>query len=222
MSDRDCDCARVPGDEQASAESTTDPDTESTANPTTKPTADRWLRDPTPGTPLPADVSDEFERFLDTNPIKTIGDLRDAFERTLPTDRETLCYVDEPTPHRGTLDGEQYYFECFYDAILLAELADAPVDVRTETPAGTVVEARANGDGTVTATPETAVLSLGIRTDRTIGDEPSLEAGYRAICPAVNAFRDRGAYETWVSTTPVATIGVPLSAGATLAARLVG
>lgn len=207
MADENCDCTSFEDDQRRSESN-----------------ADRWIAEPTDDAALPADVRIEFGRFLDADGLETLGDLTDAFDRTVPIERDALCYADEPTPHRGVLDGETYHFECFYDAILLAELADAPVDVRTEAPDGTVVEARATGDGEVTVAPDRAVLSLGIRTDIDVSpdEEPTLEEGYAAICPAVKAFPSRSAYERWAKTVPAATIGTPVSAGATLAARLLG
>lgn len=187
---------------------------------------ERWLGGEDPlAAPLPADVQRGMERLLPGESVATLGDWVGGLRRATGGGAvavEDLCHADGETPHRGTLDGETHHFRCFYDAVALAELADAPVDVRTESPDGTVVEARATGDGDLSATPADAVVSLGIRQDVGAVEDPTLADAYAAICPAVKAFPDREAYERWAADAPVATVAMPLSAGLCVATALTG
>ncbi|AUX07828.1 alkylmercury lyase [Halalkaliarchaeum desulfuricum] len=113
---------------------------------------------------------------------------------------------------------------CFYDAVILAALSDREVDIRTESPDGTVIEARAVGSDQLTVTPGGAVFSFGI--DEGVNPPPdggpTLEQGYAAICPYVKAFPSREAYRRWAETVPAATVAMPLSGATELAGELVG
>ena len=191
---------------------------------------DRWLGDDAVATaPLPDDVRTAMTEFFGDASIATLEEWVDALrERTGggPLEIDDLCHADGRTAHWGEREGTRYYFRCFYDAVALAELTDEPVEIRTASPDGTVVEARATGDGEVTATPSTAVVSFGVvPDDSAAGDgaeaEPTLEDAYAAICPAVRAFPTRNAYEQWAARTSAATVGVPLSAATTVATGLV-
>lgn len=189
---------------------------------------ERWLGGDDPlAAPLPADVRAGMERLLPGESVATLADWVDALRRVAadggPIGVDDLCHADGETPHRGTLHGETHHFQCFFDAVALAELADAPVDIRTESPGGTVVEARASGDGDLSVTPDDAVVSFGARRDVDPSDgDPTLGDAYATICPAVKAFPDRAAYERWAADTPAATVAMPLSAGLGVARALTG
>ncbi|WP_254762379.1 organomercurial lyase [Natrinema marinum] len=176
-------------------------------------------------TPLPDDVRTAMDRFFGDASIATLEDwVTELRARTGggSIDVDDLCHAEGETPHWGDLDGRRYHFRCFYDAVALAELASEPVEIRTESPSGAVIEARATGDGDLSATPSTAAVSFGIVTDDSVTDgTPTLEDAYSAICPAVRAFPTREAYERWAAETNAATIGMPASAATAVAAGLV-
>jgi hypothetical protein len=132
---------------------------------------------------------------------------------------EALCHTDEETGHWGEMDGERYHFACFYDAVIMAAIADEPVDIHTESPDGDVIEAHSLGGVDLSVTPESAVFSFGISTDVVTGDDgPTLQDGYQAVCPYVKAFPNREDYEAWAETVDAATVAMPL-VGATELAR---
>jgi hypothetical protein len=136
---------------------------------------------------------------------------------------EDLCHADDETGHRGEIDGETYHFRCFYDAVALSGLAETPVDIRTESPDGTVIEAHAIGTTDLTVTPEEAVFSFGVdeAVEAPADREPSVEDVYASVCPYVKAFPDRKAYERWEKTVPAATVAMPLAGATEIASRLV-
>ena len=205
---------------------------------------DRLITDePVTEAPLPRDVRTALSRFLGGASVETIGDwlaeCRRLAEDGGPIRIEDLCHVDEETGHWGEVSGERYDFACFYDAVALSALLEEPVDIRTESPDGTVIEARAVGTDDLTVTPAEAVFSFGIdeRAAARGGDdgenaaaasapglepsEPRLEDVYAAVCPYVRAFPDVEAYERWAATVPAATVALPLSGTTEVAAELV-
>ena len=192
-------------------------------SPTETADADRWLAESPVDATLPDDLQRVLGRFLGVAPVKTLGAFATALGQQAGGSLgvEDLCHADEPTGHRGVTDEATYHFRCFYDAVVLAALVDAPVDIRTETPDGAVVEARA-AEGEITATPATAVVSFGIARDVAPPGEdgPRLDAAYRNICPFVRAFPDREQYAAWATTVPAATVGFRLTDAAAFADRL--
>ena len=188
---------------------------------------ERWL----PGdrileAALPADIGLALGRLLGEDPVETLGDWVTAVRQHTGGGAITageLCHADTRSPHRGVLDGETYGFRCFYDAVILAALVDEPVDVRTESPDGTVVEATAAGTDDLTVEPPGAVFSFGV--DQTVAPpadgEPSSATVYAAVCPYVRAFPDASSYESWANTVPAATVAMPLAGATDVAAALV-
>ena len=209
MSDQACDCCR------------------STTVRTTEPAShDRWLVGrPVRDAPLPQAVGRNVGRLLGEEPVDTLAGfvvaIRDATGGgSLAVD--DLCHAATETPHRAAMDGEGYFFQCFYDGVALAHLADESVEIRTESPAGEPVEMRASPDGTVDVTPPDAAVSFGVAAD---GDaprsaDPTPGEAYGAICPYVKAFPSREAYDRWAESIDVATVGLPLAAGVPIAAAL--
>jgi alkylmercury lyase len=183
----------------------------------------RWLGDTDAlGAVLPAEFQTAMGAFLGED-VETLGDwvdrLRDLTGGSI--DVAELCHADSETPHRATMNGDTYHFQCFYDAIALATIEDEPVDIRTESPEGDVITAHATPNG-VEATPGDAVTSFGVASGASpSGEEPTLGEAYGAICPYVKAFPDRGAYETWASTVDAETVALPLTAGSPVAGALV-
>lgn len=175
---------------------------------------------------LPTELQSALGRFLGDGPVRTLGDWAAAVRRQTgggPIAEEELCHTDGETGHWGDRDGKRYHFACFYDAVVLAAMSDRPVEIRTESPDGTVIEASAVGGSDLTVSPSEAVFSFGIDervvpADRT---EPTLEDSYAAICPYVKAFPDREAYERWATTVSVPTAALPLAGATELAEALV-
>lgn len=176
---------------------------------------------------LPPEMAATIGRFLGREPIRTLGEWAAALREGHGVDEittEELCLTTETTPHRGVLDGETFNFACFYDAVILAAMTGDPVDIRTRSPEGATIEARAVGTDELTVDPPEAVFSLGIALDVETPGEAGLrpERGYEAICPYVRAFPDREAYTRWAASVPAATIGLPLEGATAFATALVG
>ena len=211
MSDQTCDCCEL------AVELTTE----------RAPSRDRWLVErPVTNAPLPEDVGNRMSRFLGTESIETptgfVAALRDTIDRgSLAVD--DLCHAATETPHRATMGGETYHFRCFYDGVALAHLADEPVRIHTESPAGESIEVQALSDGDIAVTPPDAAMSLGIAgdVDAVAPNVPHPEEAYEAICPYVKAFSTRESYEYWAKSVDAATVGMPLAAGVPIAAALV-
>ncbi|PGF16056.1 alkylmercury lyase [Natrinema sp. CBA1119] len=190
-------------------------------------TSDRWIPEtPVLEAPLPSDVRAALGRLLGEEAIETLAEWCTEIRRRTgggPIAVDDLCHTGEETAHRGETDGKRYYFRCFYDAVILSALAETPVAIRTESPGGAVIEARAVGTTELTVTPETAVFSVGV--DETVAlppdDGPSHSTIYAAVCPYVRAFPDLEAYERWATTVPAATVAMPLAGATELAAELV-
>lgn len=174
---------------------------------------------------LPADVAAGLGRLLGEDPVPTLEDWVTAVRRHTGGGAiavEDLCHADGTTPHRGELDGDTYYFRCFYDAILLAAAVDRPVDIRTRSPTGSPIKATAVGDTGLTVDPPAAVFSLGVgaAVDPPGKEGPTNEDVYAAVCPWVRAFPDTSAYENWAATVPAATVALPFSTALTVAGAL--
>lgn len=189
-------------------------------------TTDRFVvESPALEAELPPDVQTALGAFLGDGAVETLGEWIDECRRRVGGGSialADLCHTRERSAHRGELDGIAYHFACFYDAVVLAAIADAPVDIRTESPHGTVVEARAVGTDELTVTPEGAVFSFGIdRSAASTTDEPTLEDAYAAVCPYVRAFPTPNAYERWAAAVPAATVAMPLADATEIAAALV-
>jgi alkylmercury lyase len=177
-------------------------------------------------TELPASLQAALEAFVADGEIATLGDWTTVVrERTGggPIAVEDLCATDEPTPHWGVVDGDRQHYACFYDAVVLAALTDSHVEIRTESPDGTVIEAEATPDGAITVTPSTTVVSFGIdpaAAESVDERDPTHADAYAAICPYVRAFPTRDAYADWAGTVHAPTIALPLADATALAHAL--
>jgi len=211
-----------------------DPETEHTAtesdwtdNQTSTGTrSDRWLTDPVLDAELPGDVQATLGRLTGAESVATLNEWTAEIRRL--TDGEAieidgLCHSESKTPHWGELDGERYYFLCFYDAVLLSALAEQPVDILTESPEGAVIQAHATGTSDLTVTPPEAVVSFGVERGAEPPADGELSPGdlYSVVCPYVKAFPDRAAYEAWARTVPAETVAMSLSGATDVAAALV-
>jgi len=186
---------------------------------------DRWRPDDgVLETPLPPALRAALGEFVGREAVETLDEWADIVRRHTAGDEirvDDLCHAPVATGHWGELDGERYDFLCFYDAVVLAALAEKPVDIHTESPDGTVIEARAVGAEDLLVMPATAVFSFGVATDPPGDGDPSVEDFYAAGCPYVTAFPDREAYERWAETVPAHTVAMPLAGATELAAALV-
>ena len=175
---------------------------------------------------LPEELRSALGRFVGKESIDTLGEWATEIRRLTgggAIDVDHLCHTDTETEHWGDAGDERYYFQCFYDAVILAAAEERPVDIHTVSPGGTVVEARAVGSDELSVTPEEAVFSLGISTNahEKSGGNPTLQDGYAAICPYVKAFPDHEAYKQWAETVPAATVVMPLAGATDVASALV-
>lgn len=202
MADENCTCCGT--DKSETVESGTD--------------VDRWVTEtPVTEEELPTDLRTVMRRFFG-------GGSSETRESGGSISFDNFCHASGQTDHWGVLDGRKYYFQCFYDAVVLAEMTSSPVDIHTKSPDGTVIELQATGEGVRDVTPSDAVVSFGIdRNVETPSDGgPTPEAVYSAICPYIKAFPDRSAYESWAETVPAATVGMPLADGMGSTGKFVG
>lgn len=182
-----------------------------------------WMGETTLDQQLPDELRTALGRFLGVQSVDTLAEWGEQIRRRTSggsINVEQLCHTDEETEHWGEMEGERHYFQCFYDAVILATLENRPVDIHTASPDGSAIQARAAGGDELSVTPETTVFSLGIALDahEQSGGNPTLQDAYAAICPYVKAFPDRDAYHQWANDVPAATVATPLS-GATAFAR---
>jgi alkylmercury lyase len=207
MSDQTCDCC------ESAAEQSTDRTS----------SADRWLdKRRVMNAPLPPDLTRRMNRLLGEDSLETFDDFVTAIREATGGGSLTvddLCHAARETPHRATLDGETSHFQCFYDAVVLAHLADESVEIHTESPANEMIEMRASPDGDVDITPSDAVMSFGIAADVTLPTDGRLhsEEVFTAVCPHVKAFSTRDGCERWAESVDGATVGMPLEAGVSIA-----
>jgi hypothetical protein len=178
------------------------------------------------GDPFRRHVADAFG--FDTEPAT----FRELWERMLatfaagldrPVSAADLCTTDA-SPHRAVVDGESQSFRCVTDAFIFAVLHGGDATVRTVSPLGgreLTVDFDATG---AAATPDGAVLSVGVERSAGAPDGPvTPERMYGRFCPYSKAFSSREEYEWWTDARPeIATEVLPLDATLTLLARLTG
>lgn len=191
------------------------------------PASDRWIgREAVLDAELPDELRTRLGRLIGDTSVTTFADWVSEIRRFTgggAISIEDLCHSTTETEHWGEMGGERYHFLCFYDAVILAALADQPVDIRTTSPDGTVISATAVGTEDLGVTPEDAVFSFGIDDEVEAPDdgEPSPADIYAAVCPYVRAFPGPSAYETWAQRVSAATVGMPLDGATEVAAALV-
>jgi len=211
MAENECACCGSTEEQSASTEQSETDETE------------RWIGDADGlDATLPADIQAELGRFFGTEPVETLAEVADQFQEHFGggVAVDDLCSTDEETGHWATVDGETRHFLCFYDAVILAALEEQPVDIRTESPDGAVIEARALGGEDLQVEPVDAVFSFGLN-DSGVEGEATLEDGYAAICPYVKAFPSRGAYQEWANTASAPTVGMSLAGATGFASALI-
>lgn len=175
--------------------------------------------------PLPQELQTALGEFVGKESMETLAEwVAEVRQQTgggaIPVD--ALCHASEETPHWGDMDGERYHFVCFYDAVILAATADGEVEIRTESPNGAVIEARAVGDERLDVVPEHAVFSFGIGEEEVENSDgnPTVEDFYTTGCPYVKAFPNRAEYEQWAESVPAYTAALPLAGATEIAAAL--
>jgi hypothetical protein len=175
---------------------------------------------------LHGELQDALGQLLNGSPVTTLDDwVAEVRERTGggPITIEDLCHESEETGHWGEVDSERYQFTCFFDAVVLATLTDDPVDIRTESPTGTEIEASITGTGDFAVDPPETLVSFGVvTTPEAIPDgEPTREDIYASVCPVVKAFPSPQAYDRWHPAVPATTVGIPLAEATSIADALV-
>jgi len=181
--------------------------------------------------PLPPTLAAKFETaFGLDNPPETFGDWAEALgdaaaDVGMEPNLEALCVTDD-SGHVAEVDGERRHFHCVLDTFLLPAILDADrVDATSRSPIdGRTVEFTLTGEA-VTAQPPEAVISFGTAADVEPPGDGEFDPGqaYDQVCPYINAFPSREAYERWSATTDGAvTIGLPIDRGVELADLLVG
>jgi hypothetical protein len=225
MPDESCDCCS--GRENPTVRDERAPNSAGALDRDSAGSPDRILTDtPVLHADLPGELQAALGEFLGVDRVGTLAEWAVEVRRRTAgraIDVDDLCHATGETEHWGRVDGETHYFQCFYDAVVLAALADGRVDVRTVSPGGTVVEATARGTAELSVAPVDAVFSFGIAdsADVPAGDDPTAADVYAAVCPYVRAFPDAAAYVEWAETVPAATVAMPLDGATELAEALV-
>lgn len=188
---------------------------------------DRWIsQEPVLDAPLPDDLRMKLGLLVGDDSVDTLADWVTEIRQFTgggAISIDDLCHSTGETDHWGEMDGERYHFLCFYDAVILAAVADRPVDIRTVSPGGTIITAEAAGSSDLRVTPEQAVFSFGVTNgvEPPVDGAPSAADVYAAVCPYVRAFPGPAAYTDWAESAPAATVGMPLQGATTVAAALV-
>lgn len=175
---------------------------------------------------LPADVQEALGAVVGRDSVQTLAEWVRIVRNHTDGDSiaiEDLCHATASTPHRGTVDGETHHFVCFYDAVVLAALVDGEVRIRTQSPGGIVITATAVGREHLHVEPPEAVFAFGVSTDATLvrDAEPTMGDVYAAVCPYVQAFPTKRAYQEWDAEVSAATVAMPLAGATHIAEALV-
>ncbi|WP_335999754.1 organomercurial lyase [Halorientalis halophila] len=177
---------------------------------------------------LPERLGDAIAELYGVDGVETAADLLGAVTFAVeptakdPLGPEDLCTTEE-SPHVLTADGERQAYQCVYDPMIVPFLTGEAGTVTSECPtSGETVRFEVTADGTVHATPETAVFSFGV--DATASGDPPYapEEMYGYTCPYGNVFVDRDAYGEWAAESDAVTAPLPLEYGLAIASELAG
>lgn len=169
---------------------------------------------------LPPALAERFGTVLDLDdPPATLdewaeatADRLDAAGVTVGVDE--LCTATE-SRHEVRVGDERWQFYCVLDALVAPFVLDSgeSVEIRSECPvSGEVVEIDAD-TAHVSATPTSAVVSLGLAADVDPPEavtETVAAYGHETFCPYINAFPDEATYDEWDEATPEA-VTMPVS-----------
>lgn len=130
---------------------------------------------------------------------------------------DVLCCTDD-TRHRAELaNGETEEFACVLDALIYPFVAPSPGQVTSKSPSGGDEITVDISLDDVSVEPSEAVVSIGAPTDAPEGDGDVSEESYYAVCPLINAFPNRDAYDEWAAEQSAATTAVSIETGIGLA-----
>lgn len=180
---------------------------------------------------VPPALASALERaFGLASPPETLGDWVAATEALLgevgmTVTYEELCTTDDG-PHVARFDGRTQPFVCVLDTFLLPYASDVsgPIEVDSTMPAGDTVRFTVT-QSDIRTTPETAVISFGVRTDVEPVDPAAIspEHAYQHLCPYIHAFPSESAYTAWADQLDgAATMVLPVAAGFELAGLIAG
>ncbi len=190
----------------------------------TSETGGYWLGErPILNVRLPQELARALGDRFGTEPITTLGGFVSFTRRAVdhPLTATDLCHTTPDEPHYARLGGETHHFVCFFDAVMLAHIADEPVEFHTESPGGEEIEGRIAPTGALTTTPPDVVMSFGVaEANHAEEGADAATAVEAAICPYIEAFTSREAYQEWAERVAVPTVGMKLEVGLPLAVEL--
>lgn len=175
---------------------------------------------------LPPHVGDRLATLFGcAEPITDGSEWVDAMRSALTAQRDDapteadLCHAADGA-HTIEIEGERESFVCVLDPLVLPFLCGAPGRIESTTPSGDDrVTVQIDADGAA-ATPETAVVSLGISHHVDEATTPTLTTVYRQVCGYIHVFPTPAAYERWAGEVEAATTSVPVETGVAVAREL--
>lgn len=158
---------------------------------------------------LPSDLAETVRRVGDRDePPATLEECFAVFETILDDQGVELTlddmYRSERTRHAVAFGGTVEYVPCVVDALIVAlSVEERPVEIRSTPPDGGETVDFAVTDGSVSVTPETAVVSFGVAYEDAEGDVATVKdaldeaSAIPTTCTVINAFPDSTALEDW-------------------------
>ncbi|MFB6166216.1 MAG: organomercurial lyase [Haloarculaceae archaeon] len=175
---------------------------------------------------LPARVGDELAAVYGADAVRTADDWLAALDAAVESaDGESLgaadlCTTDDSPHVLETDDGRQAY-QCAFDPIAVPFLTGQPATIRTRCVTTGATIRFSVADGTVRASPETAVFSVGVAPDVDATPPFTPAETYGIVCPYGNVYEDREGYRAWAARTDAATAALPLEYGVAIVGGLV-
>lgn len=156
--------------------------------------------------------------------VETGADWVDAIQATVdpdvsgPVTEADLCHAADGA-HTVQIGDESVSFVCVIDPLMVPFIRQTTGTVTSQPPVGDERVEIEIGSAEATATPATAVISVGVTRDS--GSTPPSPAQlYEAVCPYVHAFPSIEAYEEWAGTVDAATTSLSLPTGVAFAREL--